>query len=51
LAQPPLQTDPATTLRYGVWQHGATADSLQSQQRSWTIEDLATELGNACPMM
>jgi NAD(P)H-hydrate epimerase len=47
LAQPALQTDPALTLRYAVWQHGAAADKLQADRRNWTIEDLADELGNA----
>jgi NAD(P)H-hydrate epimerase len=47
LAQPHLQSDLATTLRYAVWQHGAAADKLQATRANWTIEDLADELGNA----
>lgn len=42
-----LQANPAQTLRYAVWQHGAAADKLQNRRRGWTIEDLAVELGNA----
>ena len=47
LAQPALRREPAKTLCYGVWQHGAAADALQAAQRNWTIEDLAARLGNA----
>jgi NAD(P)H-hydrate epimerase len=47
LAQPALQTTPAQTLRFGVWQHGAAADSLQTCRSNWTVEDLAAVLGNA----
>ena len=47
IAQPQLQTDTAHTLRYAVWQHGATADVLQNTTRNWTIEDLAAEIGNS----
>jgi hydroxyethylthiazole kinase-like uncharacterized protein yjeF len=47
LAQPDLQTDPLTTLRFGVWQHGATADSLQSKGSNWVVEDLVTCLGQS----
>ncbi|HEY9172229.1 MAG TPA: NAD(P)H-hydrate dehydratase [Verrucomicrobiae bacterium] len=49
LAQPALQTDPLQTIQYGVWQHGATADWLQSRRRNWIIEDLVEAIGNACP--
>ena len=45
LAQPPLQADPLLTLRYGVWQHGATADLLQGTQSNWVVEDLVSHLG------
>lgn len=48
-AQPDLQRDPSTTLRYGVWQHGAAADSLQESRRNWIVEDLAVELGAIRP--
>ena len=47
LAQPALQADPATTLRYAVWQHGAAADQLQTERANWVIEDLAERIGNA----
>jgi hydroxyethylthiazole kinase-like uncharacterized protein yjeF len=45
LAQPALAVDVGRTLRYAVWQHGAAADLLLAQQRNWTVEDLADELG------
>jgi len=47
LAQPALQADLVTTLRYAVWQHGAAADQLQAARANWTVEDLAQEIGNA----
>lgn len=47
LAQPSLQIDPGKTIRYAVWQHGATADKLQQTRPNWTVEDLARELGDA----
>jgi NAD(P)H-hydrate epimerase len=47
LAQPALLADPALTLRYAVWQHGAAADQLQGAYANWTVEDLASALGNA----
>jgi NAD(P)H-hydrate epimerase len=46
LAQPALQADVEKTLRYAVWQHGAVADKLSLTRNNWTVEDLATELGN-----
>jgi ADP-dependent NAD(P)H-hydrate dehydratase / NAD(P)H-hydrate epimerase len=46
LAQPVLQSDIAKTLRFAVWQHGATADALQEKNKVWVIEDLAGEIGN-----
>ena len=46
LAQPLLQVDVETTLRYAVWQHGAAADELQAAHRNWTIEDLTGKLGD-----
>jgi NAD(P)H-hydrate epimerase len=49
LAQPSLQTDPAKTVRYAVWQHGAAADRLQEQKSNWTIEELAAVLGQSPP--
>jgi NAD(P)H-hydrate epimerase len=45
LAQPALQSDAERTIRYAVWQHGATGDQLQARQRNWIIEDLAANLG------
>lgn len=45
--QPAFQQDPLTTLRYAVWQHGATADRLEATRPNWVVEDLAAELGCA----
>jgi NAD(P)H-hydrate epimerase len=45
LAQPALQREPLTTLRFAVWQHGATADALGERQPNWTVENLAAALG------
>jgi NAD(P)H-hydrate epimerase len=45
LAQPELQCDPLTVIRYAVWQHGATADHLQAARPNWTVEDLVEHLG------
>ena len=47
LAQPPLQNDPGKTLRFAIWEHGATADLLQEREKAWVVEDLVAELGNA----
>ena len=47
-AQPALQQDPAKTLAYAVWKHGAAADELQFTRSNWTIEDLAQAL--SCEM-
>ena len=49
LAQPGLQTDPLRTIRFGVWQHGASADLLDKIQPNWVVEDLAEKLGSALP--
>jgi hydroxyethylthiazole kinase-like uncharacterized protein yjeF len=49
LAQPRFQNDPARTLRYAVWQHGAAADALQARRANWIIEDLAGEIGDVRP--
>ena len=46
LAQPRLQSDIGKTVRFAVWQHGATADALQEKKKVWVVEDLASELGN-----
>jgi len=45
LAQPSLLDDPAKTICYAVWQHGASADSLLATRPNWTVEDLAGVLG------
>jgi NAD(P)H-hydrate epimerase len=50
LAQPELQRSPLQALRYGVWQHGATADVLERQRPNWTVEDLVEQLGAASPV-
>ena len=47
LAQPALQADIGKTLRYAVWQHGATADALEVARKNWVVEDLVAELGKA----
>ena len=46
MAQPVLQSDVCKTLRFAVWQHGATADALQEKRKVWVVEDLAAEMGN-----
>jgi NAD(P)H-hydrate repair Nnr-like enzyme with NAD(P)H-hydrate dehydratase domain len=45
LAQPDLRADPLKTIRYGVWQHGATADLLETTKPNWVVEDLIESLG------
>lgn len=49
LAQTPLQADPLKTIRYAVWQHGATADFLEASRKGWVIEDLLSHLGGQKP--
>jgi NAD(P)H-hydrate epimerase len=49
LAQPILAADPLTTLRFGVWQHGAAAGALQRARAGWTIADLLHALGGQRP--
>ena len=46
LAQPSLAGNPLLTLRYAVWQHGATADLLCVERTNWTVEDLLNRLGD-----
>jgi len=46
LAQPQLLSDPSRTIRYGVWQHGASADALSGERTNWTVENLVDALGN-----
>ncbi len=45
LAQPVLSADPATALRFAVWQHGAAADGLEAARANWVVEDLIEMLG------
>ena len=45
LAQPKLQPHPLKCIRYGVWQHGRTADHLSTHTPNWTIEELLQKLG------
>jgi len=47
LTQPALQTDPAKTIAYAVWHHGAAADRLQAQGSNWVVEDLVEGLGQS----
>jgi len=47
LAQPALQQDPALTIRYAVWQHGACAELLTRTRPNWIVEDLIETLGSA----
>lgn len=49
LAQPACQADGLKTIRFAVWQHGATADALLARHPNWTIEDLVQHLGSARP--
>jgi NAD(P)H-hydrate epimerase len=49
LAQSALQTDAVLTIRFAVWQHGATADSLLASASNYTIEDVAFALGGVRP--
>ena len=46
LAQPQLRSDIGKTVRFAVWQHGATADALQDEGKAWIVEDLVAELGS-----
>ena len=45
LGQRRLQHDLAKTIAYAVWEHGASADRLERRQRRWSVEELASELG------
>jgi NAD(P)H-hydrate epimerase len=49
LAQPELQKDMSLALRFGVWQHGASADALLATRPNFIVEDLAEELGRVRP--
>ena len=44
LAQPALQTDVLRTLCYGVWRHGAAADTLEQEVSGWTPDRLPSRL-------
>ena len=44
LAQPALQTDALRTLRYGVWRHGAAADTLEQEVSGWTPDMIPSRL-------
>ena len=44
LAQPGLQADALTTIRYAVWKHGAAADELQASRPGWVVEELVEGL-------
>lgn len=46
LAQPDLAAQTEKTLRYAVWNHGATADKLTARHRNWIVEDLAAAIGD-----
>jgi ADP-dependent NAD(P)H-hydrate dehydratase / NAD(P)H-hydrate epimerase len=46
LVQPELRADPLQTIRYAVWQHGATADYLQATKPNWIVRDLVEALGS-----
>jgi ADP-dependent NAD(P)H-hydrate dehydratase / NAD(P)H-hydrate epimerase len=46
LAQPHLRADVFKTIRYAVWQQGATGDALQAAHPNWGVEDLAATLGS-----
>ncbi|MCI0533997.1 MAG: NAD(P)H-hydrate dehydratase, partial [Verrucomicrobiales bacterium] len=46
LADPSLHQDISLPLRYGVWQHGAAADSLSARRRNWGVMELLDEIGN-----
>jgi hypothetical protein len=32
-------------ISYAVWQHGATADELQTKKSNWVVEELVEALG------
>lgn len=46
LAQPDLTPHAALAIRHAIWQHGATADRLTTDNPSWTLEDFVIQLGN-----
>ncbi len=46
LAQPRLQADPLTAIRFAVWEHGAAADRLCEAQSNWTPDELVAHIGN-----
>ena len=46
LCQPRLEEEPCAAIRYGVWEHGASADALSAACTNWTVEDLVESLGD-----
>jgi ADP-dependent NAD(P)H-hydrate dehydratase / NAD(P)H-hydrate epimerase len=46
LVQTELRKELLQTIRYAVWQHGATADYLQATKPNWIVRDLAEALGS-----
>jgi ADP-dependent NAD(P)H-hydrate dehydratase / NAD(P)H-hydrate epimerase len=46
LAQPDLVTSALLAIRHAVWQHGAIADRLTTEQAGWTVENLVAQLGH-----
>ncbi len=46
LVQPELRADVLRTIRYAVWQHGATADYLQASRPNWTVDELMQAIGS-----
>jgi NAD(P)H-hydrate epimerase len=49
LSQAELQKDPLRTIRFAIWQHGASADMLSRTRPNWVVEDLLETLGSARP--
>jgi ADP-dependent NAD(P)H-hydrate dehydratase / NAD(P)H-hydrate epimerase len=49
IAQPTLNAHTSLAIRHAVWQHGATADRLTTDNPAWTIENLVDQLGNRRP--
>jgi NAD(P)H-hydrate epimerase len=46
LAQPTLAANPLLAIRYAVWHHGATADTLAAERSNWTVDTLAQHLAH-----
>jgi len=45
VAQPGMMASPKPAAAYAVWEHGRTADRLESARHNWTAEDLAASIG------